>query len=211
MLLHASRCPTRSPRVSSPVARKNLDGKRTPASNCKGKFEPSCSAGPPSKFGMRQQFSRPSPGVRQFQTSARQLKPTFKRVRLESGQGRTLEFAEQFLDGKAGNRMELHISISGRVQGVGYRQWFRGRALTAGVSGWVRNCADGTVEAVLSGPAESVERLVFEARQGPSGADVEDIRRLEAAPPRLDGGGQTFFIAATDSFPRSGRDPAQSP
>jgi len=93
--------------------------------------------------------------------------------------------------------MELHISISGRVQGVGYRQWFRDRALTAGVSGWVRNCADGTVEAVLSGPAERVERLVFEARQGPHDADVEDVRRLEAAPPRLDGGGLTFFIAAT--------------
>jgi acylphosphatase len=98
---------------------------------------------------------------------------------------------------KAQNRMELHISISGRVQGVGYRQWFRDRALTAGVSGWVRNCADGTVEAVLSGPAERVERLVFEARQGPHDADVEDVRRLEAAPPRLDGGGLTFFIAAT--------------
>lgn len=93
--------------------------------------------------------------------------------------------------------MELHISISGRVQGVGYRQWFRSRALAAGVSGWVRNCADGTVEAAISGPAESVERLVFEARQGPHGAAVEDVRRLETAPPRLDGGSQAFFIAAT--------------
>lgn len=93
--------------------------------------------------------------------------------------------------------MDLHISISGRVQGVGYRQWLRGRALTAGVSGWVRNCPDGTVEAVLSGPAESVERLVSEARQGPRGADVEQVRRLETAPPRLDGGGESFFIAAS--------------
>jgi acylphosphatase len=109
------------------------------------------------------------------------------------------------------DRMDLHISISGRVQGVGYRQWFRGRALTAGVSGWVRNCVDGTVEAALSGPAESVERLVLEAGQGPRGADVQDVRRLEAAPPRLDGGGQTFFIAATDSFPRKGRDTPHSP
>lgn len=93
--------------------------------------------------------------------------------------------------------MDLHISISGRVQGVGYRQWLRGRALTAGVSGWVRNRADGTVEAALSGPAESVERLVFEARQGPRGADVEEVRRLETTPPRLDGGDESFFIAAT--------------
>ncbi|WID99340.1 acylphosphatase [Bosea vestrisii] len=77
--------------------------------------------------------------------------------------------------------MDLHISIAGRVQGVGYRQWFRGRALTAGVSGWVRNCVDGTVEAALSGPAESVERLALEARQGPRGAEVEEVRRLEAA------------------------------
>lgn len=107
--------------------------------------------------------------------------------------------------------MELHICISGRVQGVGYRQWFRGRALTAGLSGWVRNCADGTVEAAISGPAESVERLVFEARQGPRGADVENIRRLEAPPPRLDGGGQAFFIAATDGFPRQGVDTHHSP
>lgn len=107
--------------------------------------------------------------------------------------------------------MELHISISGRVQGVGYRQWFRGRALAAGVSGWVRNCADGTVEAALFGPAKTVEQLVFEARQGPSGADVEDVRRLEAAPQRLAGGDQIFFIAATESFPRQGRDNPPSP
>lgn len=94
--------------------------------------------------------------------------------------------------------MDLHIVISGFVQGVGYRQWLRGRALAAGVTGWVRNRADGTVEAVLSGPSESVEALVTEAMRGPRGARVDDIRRREAEASLVDHAGKAFFIASSN-------------
>ncbi|HEV7260020.1 MAG TPA: acylphosphatase [Bosea sp. (in: a-proteobacteria)] len=93
--------------------------------------------------------------------------------------------------------MDLHIVISGVVQGVGYRQWLCGRALAAGVTGWVRNRADGTVEAVISGPAAIVEGLVAEAMKGPRGARVDDIRRSEVGTALPDQSGGTFVIAAS--------------
>ncbi len=77
--------------------------------------------------------------------------------------------------------MMLHIIVSGVVQGVGYRQWLRERALAAGVTGWVRNRSDGMVEALLCGAPETVENLVSEARKGPRGAVVADIERREAS------------------------------
>ena len=52
----------------------------------------------------------------------------------------------------------IHILVSGRVQGVGFRQMVRQSALAAGVGGWVRNLRDGRVEAVLTGPPEAVQR-----------------------------------------------------
>lgn len=91
--------------------------------------------------------------------------------------------------------MDQHIVISGLVQGVGYRQWLCGRALAAGVRGWVRNRADGTVEAVLSGPAEIVERLVADAMKGPRGARVDAIRRRDAEASQPDPAREAFFIA----------------
>jgi acylphosphatase len=94
--------------------------------------------------------------------------------------------------------MDLNIIISGLVQGVGYREWLRGRALAADVAGWVRNRADGTVEAVLSGPPESVEMLVADAMKGPPGARVDDIRRREAEASLLDDAGKAFFIAPSN-------------
>jgi acylphosphatase len=94
--------------------------------------------------------------------------------------------------------MDLHIIISGLVQGVGYRQWLRGRALAAGVTGWVRNRADGTVEAMLCGPTESVEGLVANAMKGPPGARVDGIRRRQVDTSLLDYTGKAFFIASDD-------------
>lgn len=94
--------------------------------------------------------------------------------------------------------MDLHLIITGLVQGVGYRQWLRGRALSAGATGWVRNRADGTVEAVLSGPSEIVEALATEAGRGPPGARVDDIRRREAETSLLDRTGKAFFIASSN-------------
>jgi acylphosphatase len=73
-----------------------------------------------------------------------------------------------------------HLTIAGIVQGVGYRQWFRREAGRRGVAGWVRNRADETVEAVVSGPRAAVDDLVREAMNGPMGAKVDRIDRRDA-------------------------------
>ena len=63
--------------------------------------------------------------------------------------------------------------VHGRVQGVGFRYSVRQRAASVGVAGWVRNCADGSVEAVFEGDGDAVERMVGWMREGPRGAVVE--------------------------------------
>jgi acylphosphatase len=71
--------------------------------------------------------------------------------------------------------MRRRVVVHGRVQGVFFRDTTRRLALQHGVSGWVRNTWEGTVEAVFEGAPESVERLITFAGEGPSGADVERI------------------------------------
>jgi acylphosphatase len=70
------------------------------------------------------------------------------------------------------------LKIHGRVQGVGFRWWTRQQAGRLGVSGTVRNCRDGTVEAVLVGPEEAVRRMDGLLRDGPPGARVERVDEL---------------------------------
>lgn len=65
------------------------------------------------------------------------------------------------------------VVVDGHVQGVFFRETTRRRALADGVSGWVRNRDDGSVEAVLEGEPEAVERLVAFVREGPRGARVD--------------------------------------
>jgi acylphosphatase len=67
------------------------------------------------------------------------------------------------------------------VQGVGYRTSLQHVARKHGVRGWVRNRADGTVEAVLQGSQESVDAVIAWARRGPPGARVTDLSDAEAA------------------------------
>jgi acylphosphatase len=69
-----------------------------------------------------------------------------------------------------------HLTIRGRVQGVGYRYWFEQQARARGLEGWVRNRRDGSVEAVLAGPAEAVAELIAQCRRGPSSARVEAVQ-----------------------------------
>ena len=69
----------------------------------------------------------------------------------------------------------MHLRIRGRVQGVGFRYSMQVEARRLGVSGWVRNRRDGSVEAVVQGPGEAVEALVEWSRCGPGGARVTDL------------------------------------
>lgn len=71
------------------------------------------------------------------------------------------------------------LRISGRVQGVGYRDALRRQALACGLAGWVRNRRDGSVEAVLQGEAHGVENVIAWARRGPPAARVD---RVDAQP-----------------------------
>ena len=75
------------------------------------------------------------------------------------------------------------LVIAGEVQGVGYRDWMVAQATRLGVSGWVRNRADGTVEALVSGDAASVEELLRACRRGPRAAFVTEIDEELADPP----------------------------
>ncbi len=68
--------------------------------------------------------------------------------------------------------------ISGRVQGVWFRGWTVDEATARGLSGWVRNCRDGTVEAVFEGAPEAVDAMVAACRTGPPAARVDHVERL---------------------------------
>lgn len=70
----------------------------------------------------------------------------------------------------------LHLRISGRVQGVNYREAMRQESERLGVTGWVRNRTDGTVEAVVQGAAAQVDAMLTWARRGPSAARVDAVQ-----------------------------------
>jgi len=86
--------------------------------------------------------------------------------------------------------VRYRVLISGRVQGVFFRDTCRRMAREHGVSGWVRNLPDGRVEAVFEGRAEDVGRLVEWARRGPSRAVVAGVV-VQAEPPE---GLSTFLV-----------------
>ena len=75
--------------------------------------------------------------------------------------------------------MAKHLVISGRVQGVGFRYSMAEEAERLGATGWVRNRRDGTVEAVLDGPAGAVDGLLAWARRGPPSAHVTGVQISE--------------------------------
>lgn len=72
-------------------------------------------------------------------------------------------------------RKRLHLHIYGRVQGVFYRATTCDEARRLGLTGWVRNCSDGSVELIAEGPEQKLIRLREWCRQGPPAAKVERL------------------------------------
>jgi acylphosphatase len=79
------------------------------------------------------------------------------------------------------------VLISGRVQDVFFRDSTQREAERAGVVGWVRNTADGRVEAVFEGDRDAVEAMVSWCREGPDSADVSDVEAYDEEPEDLSG------------------------
>jgi len=74
---------------------------------------------------------------------------------------------------------EVYLKISGRVQGVGFRRWAERTAKSInGISGWVRNAEDGTVEILMRGEEKNVEQMVLACHKGPIFARVDQVSFL---------------------------------
>ena len=72
-----------------------------------------------------------------------------------------------------------HITVTGRVQGVFFRGWMRDQATGLGVTGWVRNCPDGRVDAHIEGEETAVQQLIERLHEGPPAAQVDDVKTWE--------------------------------
>ena len=72
--------------------------------------------------------------------------------------------------------------VTGRVQGVGFRWFTHDAAAREGIHGWVRNLADGSVEVIAEGEAESMDRFEAAVRRGPGGARVAGVQTEDHAP-----------------------------
>jgi acylphosphatase len=79
------------------------------------------------------------------------------------------------------------VVVSGRVQGVFFRDTVRRRAEASGAAGWARNCTDGTVEAVFEADPAVVDQLVDFCRKGPGRAEVDSVEVTEEEPEGLSG------------------------
>ncbi|MGJ4886817.1 acylphosphatase [Bradyrhizobium sp. HKCCYLRH3099] len=73
------------------------------------------------------------------------------------------------------DRVIVHVSVRGRVQGVGYRAWVEDQAILNGLEGWVRNRSDGSVEAVFAGPPDDAAAMVAACHKGPPAARVDAV------------------------------------
>ena len=83
-------------------------------------------------------------------------------------------------------RIAKSVRVTGRVQGVFFREWTRGHAEAIGATGWIRNRRDGSVESHVEGDAAAVAALIDAMREGPDGARVDDVEIVEAGPEEFD-------------------------
>lgn len=81
----------------------------------------------------------------------------------------------------------VHVRIQGKVQGVWYRAWTDQTARGLGLSGWVRNCSDGTVEALFSGEEGPVDDMLANCWEGPEMALVTSVDAEECSAPKETG------------------------
>jgi acylphosphatase len=81
----------------------------------------------------------------------------------------------------------LRLKIEGFVQSVGYRNFAIEEARRLSLDGWIRNCFDGTVEALVSGPTKDVETFVGLCMRGPTGSRVTNVELHRAEPPEEKG------------------------
>mgnify|MGYP000700573579 CR=1 FL=1 len=77
----------------------------------------------------------------------------------------------------------IHVRIEGRVQGVWFRAWTMQEARERALSGWVRNCSGGSVEALFSGAPDAVDAMVEACWSGPPAARVDNVATSPANPP----------------------------
>jgi acylphosphatase len=92
-----------------------------------------------------------------------------------------------------------HVSVRGRVQGVGYRAWVADEADARALEGWVRNCRDGSVEALFAGPAHIVAEMIAACQRGPSLARVKAVQEDDGHPDalKLRQAGERFTVLPT--------------
>ena len=92
-----------------------------------------------------------------------------------------------------------HVTIRGRVQGVGYRAFVDHEARARDLEGWVRNLRDGRVEALLAGPAEVVTAMIAACARGPSLARVDAVQEEAGNPDGLNlrRAGERFSVLPT--------------
>jgi acylphosphatase len=92
-----------------------------------------------------------------------------------------------------------HVTIRGRVQGVGYRAWVEQQATDRDLEGWVRNRKDNSVEALFAGPADIVSDMIAACRRGPVLARVDAVQEDAAGPDALNlrRSGERFSVLST--------------
>ena len=92
-----------------------------------------------------------------------------------------------------------HVTIRGRVQGVGYRAWVVDEAIARGIEGWVRNRWDESVEATFAGPTDIVAGMIAACQRGPASARVKAVEDEAGSPDMLNlrRAGERFSVLST--------------